>query len=207
MAKSVVNTTKPGAPDAGDVLRYTVTLTASGGGVAPADFFSDAFDLSIDDTLSLGLLYIDGSETVTPGSTINLPVKVGDGITTPQSLSWSLTQANADIDVTEGTTVTVTYDVLVLDSVLADQNLSNTVDIQWSSRDGPDVNERDGSGVPPLNDYFNLVSAVTLETTPDNNIITKSRLSDTYNPARQYRPHRRHRRVPVSHQHAGRHQP
>ena len=70
---------------------------------------------------------------------------------------------------------------MVLDSVLADQNLSNTVDIQWSSRDGPDVNERDGSGLP-LNDYFNLVSAVTLETTPDNNIITKSRLSDTYDP-------------------------
>ena len=68
------------------------------------------------------------------GNTINLPVKVGDGITTPQSLSWSLAQANADIDVTEGTIVTVTYDVLVLDSVLADQNLSNTVDIQWSSR-------------------------------------------------------------------------
>ena len=182
VVKSVANDTKPGlAPDAGDVLRYTITLTASGGGVAPADFFSDAFDVSITDSLSLGLLYIDGSETVTPGSTIDLPVKVGDGIAEPQSLSWSLVEANADIDVTEGTIVTVTYDVLVLDSVLADQNLSNTVDIQWSSRDGPNVNERDGSGLP-LNDYFNLVSAATLETTPDNNTIVKSRLSDTYDP-------------------------
>lgn len=184
VGKTVANVTKPGQPpDAGDILRYTVTLTASGGAAAPADFFSDAFDLSIDDALSLGLLYIDGTETVNGGNAIALPTKVGDGIATPQTLSWSLTQGNADIDVAEGTTVTVTYDVLVLDSVLASQNLSNSVDIQWSSRDGPDVNERNGSGVPPLNDYFNLVSATTLQTTPDNNIITKSRLSDTYNPA------------------------
>jgi uncharacterized repeat protein (TIGR01451 family)/fimbrial isopeptide formation D2 family protein len=182
VAKSVANVTRPGLPpDAGDILRYSVTLTASGGAV-PGDLFSDAFDVSLDDSLSLGLLY-NGNESVDGGNTINAPVIVGDGITTPQSLSWSLAQTNADIDVVEGTVVTINYDVLVLDSVLADQNLSNSVDIQWSSRDGPDANERDGSGVPPLNDYFNLVSAVTLQTTPDNNIITKSRLSDTYNPA------------------------
>jgi len=180
--KAVTNTTKVGPPDAGDILRYTVTLTASGGAAAPADFFSDAFDLSLDDSLSLGLLYIDGSETVNGGNTINLPVKVGDGIATPQSLSWSLAAGNADIDIIEGTVVTVTYDVLVLDSVLASQNLSNSVDIQWSSRDGPGVNQRDGSGLP-LNDYFNLVSAVTLQITPDNNAVIKTRLTDTFNPA------------------------
>ena len=182
VAKTVANITKPGiAPDAGDILRYTVTLTASGG-AAPGDLFADAFDVSLDDSLSLGLLY-NGNETVNGGNTINAPVIVGDGVTTPQSLSWSLAQANADIDVVEGTVVTVNYDVLVLDSTLANQNLSNSVDIQWSSRDGPDVNERDGSGVPLHNDYFNLVSATTLQTTPDNNVITKTRLSDTYNPA------------------------
>ncbi len=185
VSKTVVNTTKPGAPDAGDILRYTVTLNASGGAAAPADFFSDAFDLSIDDTLSTGLLYIDGTQTVDGGNSINLPVKVGDGVVTPQSLSWSLAQTNADIDITEGTVVTVTYDVLVLDNVLANQNLSNSVDIQWSSRDGPDVNERNGSGVPDitaLNDYFNLIAATTLQVTPDNNVITKLKLSDTFNP-------------------------
>ncbi len=184
VAKSVVNTTKPGPPDAGDKLTYSVTLTASGGGVVPADFFSSAFDVSIDDTLSRGLLYIDNSATVDGvlTNTIIAPATNGaDGISTAQTLSWSLVQGNADIDVVEGTTVTVTYDVLVLDTVLANQDLSNTVDVQWSSRDGPDVNERDGSGLP-LNDYFNLVSATTLETTPDSNTILKSRLGDTYNP-------------------------
>ena len=39
VAKSVANVTKPGLPpDAGDILRYSVTLTASGGAAAPADF-------------------------------------------------------------------------------------------------------------------------------------------------------------------------
>jgi uncharacterized repeat protein (TIGR01451 family)/fimbrial isopeptide formation D2 family protein len=182
VTKAVANITKPGLPpDAGDILRYTIELTAAGGGVAPVDFNSDAFDLSIEDSLSLGLLY-NGNETVNGGNTINPPVIVGDGVVTPQTLRWSPANAD-DIDVSEGTVVTVTYDVLVLDSVLADQNLSNSVDIQWSSRDGPDANERNGSGVPPLNDYFNLVSAVTLQTTPDSNVISKIRLSDTFNPA------------------------
>ncbi len=188
VTKDVANITKPGlAPDAGDVLRYTITLTASGGAAAPADFNSDAFDLSLEDSLSLGLLY-NGNETVNGGNTISTPVIVGDGVVTPQSLSWNLAAGNADIDVTEGAVVTVAYDVLVLDSVLADQNLSNSVDIQWSSRDGPDTpgglgeGERNGSAVPPLNDYFNLVSAVTLQTTPDNNVISKTRLTDTFNP-------------------------
>jgi len=184
VAKTVENITSSGfAPDAGDILRYTITLTASGGATAPTDFFSDAFDVSLDDSLSLGLLYIIDTFNVDGGNFISNPIMVGDGIATPQSLSWNLAAGNADIDITEGTIVTVTYDVLVLDSVLADQNLSNSIDIQWSSRDGPDANERNGSGVPPLNDYFNLVSAVTLQTTPDNNVISKTRLTDTFNPA------------------------
>jgi len=41
VTKAVANTTKPGQPpDAGDIMRYTVTLAASGGAAAPADFFS-----------------------------------------------------------------------------------------------------------------------------------------------------------------------
>ena len=180
VAKSVVNLTKPGiAPDAGDVLRYTITLTASGGAV-PGDLFSDAFDVTINDTLSLGLLFA-GNQTVNgAGNTLDLPIITGDGITTPQSLNWSLAGGNADIDVTEGTVVTVDYRVVVLDAVQANQALTNTVNIQWHSRDGPDVNQRDGSGTPALNDYFNVNPVTTLQTTPDDNTISKSRLSDTY---------------------------
>ena len=63
LAKSVANVTAPGvAPKAGDVLRYTLTLNASGG--VAADNFSNAYDVSVLDTLSLGLAY-QGNPTVT----------------------------------------------------------------------------------------------------------------------------------------------
>ncbi len=192
VAKSVENLTKPVPavpvvqPDAGDILRYTVTLTASGG-ASPGDLYSDAFDVSLTDNLSLGLLY-NGNLSVSGGNTINAPGIVGDGISTPQTLSWSLADGNADIDVPEGAAnaVTVAYDVVVVDEVLADQDLSNSVDIQWSSRDGPDVNERDGSGAsggPAYNDYFSLAPATTSVTTPDNTDVSKTRLTDTFGAA------------------------
>jgi len=184
VAKTVANITSPGQPpDAGDILRYTITLTASGGAVAPADFFADAFDLSIADSLSLGLLYNANLSVTGAGNSINPPVIVGDGIVTPQSLNWSLAAGNADIDIAEGTSVTVNYDVRVLDTVLANQALTNAVSVQWHSRDGPDVNQRDGSGTPALNDYFNAPPTVTSLTTPDNTVVSKIRLTDTFGTA------------------------
>jgi len=54
--------------------------------------------------------------------------------------------------------------------------------LQWHSRDGPDVNQRDGSGVPALNDYFNAVPVTTTITTADNNAVAKLRLTDTFEP-------------------------
>jgi len=179
VGKTVENITSPTlAPDAGDILRYTITMAASGG-VAPGDLFSDAFDISITDTLSLGQIY-NGNLTVDGlGNTIDPPVPVGDGITTAQTWDWSLADGNADIDIVEGDTVTVTYEVLVLDTVQANQELTNTVNVQWHSRDGPDVNQRDGSGTPALNDYFANPPAASI-TTADNNTVTKTRVTDTF---------------------------
>ncbi|VAW51072.1 Conserved repeat domain protein [hydrothermal vent metagenome] len=181
VAKTVANVTSPGLdPDAGDVLLYTLTFAASGG--VAADLFSDAFDLSIADSLSLGQIF-NGSLTVDgAGNTINAPIVVGDGIAVAQTLDWTLADANADIDVVEGTVVTVTYEALVLDEVLALQNLTSAVNVQWHSRDGPDVNQRDGSGVPALNDYFNAAPVTTTITTADNNAVAKLRLIDTFEP-------------------------
>ena len=86
VAKAVTNLTNPGnAPDAGDVLRYTISLTASGG-VSPGDLFSDAFDLSIADSLSSGLLYNGNLSVDGAGNTIALPIITGDGSVTPQTL-------------------------------------------------------------------------------------------------------------------------
>ena len=178
MTKAVSNVTDVGQPPtAGDILRYTLTLTASGGAVG--DNFSDVFDASIEDSLSLGLAY-SGNPTVTgAGNTIAVPVVTGDGITVAQNLNWSLADGNADIDITEGTAVIVSYDVVVLNGVLAGQVLSNSAVARWTGLDGINANERNGTGVPPLNDYF-TAPATTSQTVPDNNIITKAIVSETF---------------------------
>lgn len=179
LGKAAANVTNPGNPPiAGDVLRYSLTFTATGG--VGNDNYSDAFDVSIVDTLSLGMVYQSGTQIVNgAGNTITDPTVVGNGTTTAQTLSWNLADATSDIDVVEGTVVTVTYDVLVLDTVLADQDLTNSAVIQWTSIDDASTYERTGIASPAYNDYFTGPATTTL-TTPDNTNITKTRLTDTY---------------------------
>jgi large repetitive protein len=169
------------APTAGEIVRYSVTLLASSGNYA-----SDLFDVAIVDELGPGLVY-HGNPAVTVGSgvgannTISAPVITGNGSTTPQLLTWSLEHGNADIDIAEGTAVTISYDVRVLDSVLANQDLSNSVVARWTSLDGPSVFERHGAdGSGGLNDYV-TDAATTTVTTPDlAATIAKQRSSDTF---------------------------
>ena len=182
--KTVANVT-PGklataAPDAGDILRYTLSIAASGGAT-----FSDAFDLSIADTLGLGLLY-SGNPTVTDSGLYTNVIGVpdnngGDGVSTQQILNWSLGSASpSNIDITAGDTITVTYEVVVVDQVLANQALTNSASIQWTSLNGVSIYERDGSGV--LNDYANGPLTATI-TSSDANAVAKSKADDTFNPA------------------------
>ena len=154
ISKTVANVSRPGiAPNAGDVLRYSVNFTASGG--AAGDDFADAFDLGIVDSLGLGLIYQNGMATVNgTNNTITNPTVTGDGISNAQTLTWNLVDATADIDVSEGTTVTVTYDVLVADDVLAGQSLTNSVTTHWTGQKGVNALERTGTGTPAFNDYF-----------------------------------------------------
>ena len=178
LGEFVANVTNPGnPPQAGNILRYTLTFTAAGG--AGGDIFSDAFDLRIDDSLSLGLVY-DGNPTVDgAGNTIGAPVVAGDGITTPQTLLWSLEDGNADIDIVEGTVVNITYDVRVDNSVLINQSLSNSAIAQWTSIDGASAFERNGTAAPAYNDYF-IGPATTTVVVNDVNTTAKTRLLDTY---------------------------
>jgi len=164
IAKTVANVSNPGvAPNVGDILRYSVSFTASGG--TAGDNFSDAFDLLIEDSLSLGLAYQSGTSSVGgTGNTIADPTITGDGSTTPQTLTWSLADGTADIDVAEGTQVTVTYDVVVLNGVLAGQELTNSATGQWTGLDGSNAFERNGTGTPVENDYFTGPASLTLMT-------------------------------------------
>ncbi len=164
ITKTITNVSHPGLPpNAGDILRYSINLTAGGG--AQGDHFSDVFDVHIEDSLSPGLAY--QSETASVDGTGNLidePDITGDGTTTGQTLTWGLSDATADIDVVEGTTVTVGYDVVVLDSVMAGQALANTAVAQWTGLDGDSGFERNGSGTPELNDYITEPVTQTLTT-------------------------------------------
>jgi uncharacterized repeat protein (TIGR01451 family)/fimbrial isopeptide formation D2 family protein len=174
-SKTVANITNPGnAPDAGDILRYTLTINAAGGAQ-----YSDAFDVSVIDTLGLGLVY-SGNPTVSNSgaytNTIVAPATVGDGVSAAQVMTWNLANGS-NIDVTEGGSITITYEVLVLDSVQANQNLTNSAVVQWTSINGADANERDGSG--GVNDYFSGPLTTTL-TTPNTNNIIKTKTSDTF---------------------------
>ncbi|MGE5156390.1 MAG: SdrD B-like domain-containing protein, partial [Betaproteobacteria bacterium] len=153
-------------PAAGETVRYSVTLTASGGTYA-----SDVFDVTLTDTLALGLIYA-GNPAVTVGggvsanNTIGAPVLTGDGVNQAQTLLWSLERGNADIDIAEGTSVTISYDVRVRDGLLA-QTLANSAVAQWTGIDGPSAFERNGSdGIGGLNDYVTAPATATIGNLP-----------------------------------------
>lgn len=144
-----------------DVIRYTVTLTATSGTDA-----SGAFDVSLTDTLGAGLQYAGNPVVTGAGNTIGAPVVTGDGSTAaPQTLVWSLANGNADIDIAEGESIQVSYDVRVLNSVLADQDLINTAVARWTGIDGATAVERTGADGPgQLNDYVTAPASTTVTT-------------------------------------------
>lgn len=156
-------------PVSGDVLTYTVDMTADTGAT-----FSDAFDLVLTDTLSLGLAYVPGTATVA-GAAVEPDTITGDGINTAQTLTWE------NIDIPEGTAVQVVYDVEVQNNVTPGQVLANTATATWTSLSGVDANERDGSG--GVNDY--ITSDSTNLGAPDNTTLAKTRIADTFNTAAQ----------------------
>ncbi|MFZ2224428.1 MAG: SdrD B-like domain-containing protein [Candidatus Deferrimicrobium sp.] len=163
---TITKSANPTTPAAGETVRYSVTLTASG-----STYSSDVFDVTLIDTLGLGLVYV-GNPAVTVGggvsanNIIGAPVISGDGINQAQTLLWSPTNGNADIDIAEGTTVTISYDVRVLGGVLA-QALANSAVAQWTGMDGPNAFERDGKdGIGGLNDYVTARATVTIGNLP-----------------------------------------
>lgn len=146
---------------ANDVIRYTVTLAAASGNDA-----SGALDVSLTDTLGAGLQYAGNPVVTGTGNTIGAPVVTGDGSAgAPQTLVWSLADGNADIDIAEGASIQISYDVRVLGSVLADQDLTNTAVARWTGIDGASAAERTGADGPgQLNDYVTAPASTTVTT-------------------------------------------
>ncbi|MDF1526735.1 MAG: isopeptide-forming domain-containing fimbrial protein [bacterium] len=163
---SITKGANPIAPAAGETVRYSVTLTAN-----DSVYSSDVFDVKLTDTLSLGLVYA-GNPAVTVGAGVGVdniiaaPVITGDGINQAQTLIWSLEGGNADIDIAEGTSVTISYDVQVIGGAIA-QSLTNSAVAEWTGIDGPSDYERDGSdGIGGLNDYITVPATATISNVP-----------------------------------------
>ena len=93
---------------------------------------------------------------------------------TAQTLTWSA------LDIAAGTTVTVTYDVLVNNDVVIGQALTNTAFARWTSLNGAFAYERSGTGTA-LNDY--VASDSTTLIIGDNTTFEKVRASDTFSDA------------------------
>jgi uncharacterized repeat protein (TIGR01451 family)/fimbrial isopeptide formation D2 family protein len=184
---AVTKTASTASPAAGEVLTYTLNFTAAGTGAG--DAFSAAFDLGIEDSLGLGLLYEPGSATVNGQPLADPLTNGGDGVSVAQTLSWS--PANGiDIDVAEGATVSLSYQVRVLAGVSPGQQLSNGVVGRWTSLNGEQsASERTGSGTPAVNDYFTEPVLQTL-TTPLEISFVKSVVNATTgeNPGEHAKP-------------------
>ncbi|WP_226663178.1 DUF11 domain-containing protein [Microbulbifer aggregans] len=148
LTQSAVNQSGNSEPVAGDFYRFSLALAEQGANG------SAAFDLSVLEELSLGWAYEPGS-AIFNGSAIADPATTGDGVNAAQTLTWN---AVANTDIPQGETRTLEFDVRVLDSVLAGQELTGSTSVQWTSQAGvPEHVERDGSDMPDaaaLNNYF-----------------------------------------------------
>ncbi|GAA5524715.1 hypothetical protein Maes01_01272 [Microbulbifer aestuariivivens] len=177
LTKTIDNQTSPGDdPDAGDTLRLTLQLSEAG-----AANSADALDLLVREELSLGLAFVPGSATFA-GSPLADPVQSGDGIAAGQTLRWD--RSNSDLDIPRGTSAQLSYDVRVLDTVLAAASLGANSRVQWTSLndDNSAALERSGSESPPLNDYFVVGATPPLAVANDANL-NKNRLTDSFNSA------------------------
>lgn len=137
-AKNVVSS---GPYAAGDIVRYTIDIWHLGASDAPA------YDIEIIDVLEAGLTY---------SSYVPNPDDPGAPGVAGQTITWG---SGGGIDIPLGSTFS--FDVLaVVDDpgVGPGQTLTNIAGVRWTSVNGVDPNERNGTGVPAHNDYSVSVS-------------------------------------------------
>lgn len=172
--------------DAGDVLEYRVVFSnPSSASRAPA------YDLSITETLPVGLSYVENSTTTTEASGLTGTLVEPD--ISGQVLTWGREQSSVvSLDLGIGSEhFEYRYRVSVDDTIQPLEELTNGIQITWTSLDGnpgPDLGEvtvgtagnadgeRTGSGGAP-NAYS--ASADTTLTTLNSTTLTKTKSGDT----------------------------
>ncbi len=164
-----------GAPDAGDILEYRVTVVnASGATVAPA------YDLNLVETLPAGLTYVAASGAVTVATNVTgAAVGAFEPSVASQVLTWGREQvAPVVIDIAPNGTLTYTYRVTVDDTARPVQTYQASLVSDWTSLSGTNLHidsydlkavgqeygERIGTGTAPN----------TLRTTNTTNVTTRN---------------------------------
>jgi uncharacterized repeat protein (TIGR01451 family)/fimbrial isopeptide formation D2 family protein len=172
LTKTVVAGTSAIAPNPA-VQIYTLTMTAANGALN-----SEAFDVAIRETLGAGLTYLASSSSVTVNNGATWSGSLEPSVS-GQVLSWNLANIQ-DIDIPKNGIVTLVFEA----TYTAGINLTSTSLVQWTSLNGANTDERDGSGAPGFGgpNYDNYYTSIVVNTPayPDNTALTKSRLSDTY---------------------------
>ncbi len=137
--------------DAGDTVDFQVTVENNG--------TTAAFETVLSDTLPAGLENITGLIVTAVTGGAETPILTNNGT------DWS----SSPFDLPVGATVTITFTAQLANSVIPGQQIQNTVDATYTSRDGADPNERDGSDPgsnqgddSQLNNYNVSASAPTI---------------------------------------------
>ena len=148
--------------DAGDPVVYTLTITNAAGAA-----ISTAFDVRVQDLLDTNVELINttlGSGIVVAGATVDANAS---------------TVANLDITLDEiaaGGSVTVVLNTTLKSNVVSGTTIDNTGSITYTSLDGTNANERDGSNGEGagLNNYADSDSGDFIVATPTIDKLTPS---------------------------------
>ncbi len=119
--------------EAGDTVPYTLVISNTSG--------LNAFDVDISD-----YAYATVSNVQTTQSPVNL-VNLQD-LTSGNHVHFTVGEFPT------GTTLTITYDVVLPDTLQVGETVENTATVRWTSLDGTDQNERTGVPSDPVNDYI-----------------------------------------------------
>ena len=113
--------------DAGDSISFQVDVSNDG--------TTTAYEVVLRDVLPAGLENVTNLSLVSASGGAETPTLTNNGS------DW----ATSGFDIPVGGAVRITFDAQLANSVIPGQQIQNTVTASFSSRDGADANERDGS--------------------------------------------------------------
>ncbi|MDO9084700.1 MAG: sortase [Anaerolineaceae bacterium] len=131
IVKSFDNTSAPF--EAGDTVSYQLVITNTSG--------LTAFDVVISDYAYATVSNVQ--EVPSPDNLVGL-----QDLTIGNHVNFTVEEFPS------GTSLTISYDVVLPETLQVGETVQNSASVSWTSLDGPDTNERTGTSGDPLNDYF-----------------------------------------------------